>query len=270
MLNRFELGKPDDAHRPTSFTVASVDARLAEVRTALRARRPLEPVITDICRGFGFGQFVYGAATVSLPHRDSRSLVWTTMPPDWIQEYDREAYIEVDPRITETLARRAPFIWDAAGYAGRGTRVDAFLAAAARYGMRSGVVIPLSDPVYIRLGAGFNSPISPIGATRRAEIEASLGDLMLFAAGFHDLFVSNYMGTDAQPQGAAMPLSRREIQCLQLAARGMTSIDIGFKLDISERTVNFHFANIVGKLGVLNRKEAIAVAVSKGLVRVAP
>jgi DNA-binding NarL/FixJ family response regulator len=48
----------------------------------------------------------------------------------------------------------------------------------------------------------------------------------------------------------------------------MTSSEIGFKLDIVERTVNFHFANIVTKLGVLNRKEAIAVAVARGLIRI--
>jgi LuxR family quorum-sensing transcriptional regulator LasR len=66
------------------------------------------------------------------------------------------------------------------------------------------------------------------------------------------------------------PLSPRECQCLTLAAHGMTSIDIGLKLSITERTVNFHFSNIISKLGVLNRHEAIAMGVAHGLVRVEP
>jgi hypothetical protein len=50
------------------------------------------------------------------------------------------------------------------------------------------------------------------------------------------------------------------------AAHGMTSADIAVKLGIAERTVNFHFGNLISKLGVLNRTEAIATAVSRGLV----
>ena len=46
----------------------------------------------------------------------------------------------------------------------------------------------------------------------------------------------------------------------------MTSADIGLKLDISARTVNFHFSNIMQKLGALNRYEAISLALSKRLI----
>jgi DNA-binding CsgD family transcriptional regulator len=48
----------------------------------------------------------------------------------------------------------------------------------------------------------------------------------------------------------------------------MTSIDIGFKLGITERTANFHFTNIISKLGVLNRKEAVAKAVARGIINI--
>ena len=48
----------------------------------------------------------------------------------------------------------------------------------------------------------------------------------------------------------------------------MTSIDIGEKLTITDRTVNFHFSNIISKLGVLNRKEAIAMGMAHELIHV--
>jgi DNA-binding NarL/FixJ family response regulator len=48
----------------------------------------------------------------------------------------------------------------------------------------------------------------------------------------------------------------------------MTSKDIGLKLGITQRTANFHFANIISKLGVLNRQEAIATAVAQGIIEV--
>jgi LuxR family transcriptional activator of bioluminescence operon len=71
-----------------------------------------------------------------------------------------------------------------------------------------------------------------------------------------------------KPPHEGAPLSRRELECLFLAAHGMSSSDIGHKLGIAERTVNFHFSNLIGKLGVLNRHEAIAKGVATGLIRV--
>jgi DNA-binding CsgD family transcriptional regulator len=61
-------------------------------------------------------------------------------------------------------------------------------------------------------------------------------------------------------------LSHRERECLDLAANGMTSADIGVKLGIAERTVNFHFGNVFTKLGVLNRAEAIAQALAQKFI----
>jgi DNA-binding CsgD family transcriptional regulator len=68
------------------------------------------------------------------------------------------------------------------------------------------------------------------------------------------------------PQQQGAPISPREQQCLSLAAKGQTSADIAGKLDLSERTVNFHFGNILSKLAVANRGEAIAVAISRGII----
>ena len=62
------------------------------------------------------------------------------------------------------------------------------------------------------------------------------------------------------------PLTHGEREWLTLAARVMTSADIGVKLGIAERTANFHIANIIDKLGALNRGEAIARGVALNLV----
>jgi len=66
-------------------------------------------------------------------------------------------------------------------------------------------------------------------------------------------------------QGA--PLSPREVQCLQFAAYGLTSADISIKLGLAERTVSFHFGNIISKLAVANRAEAVAMAIARGMIR---
>jgi DNA-binding CsgD family transcriptional regulator len=52
-----------------------------------------------------------------------------------------------------------------------------------------------------------------------------------------------------------------------MAANGMTSGDIGGKLGIAERTVNFHMRNVLRKLDALNRPEAIAKALTRGVLQ---
>ncbi len=61
-------------------------------------------------------------------------------------------------------------------------------------------------------------------------------------------------------------LSQRECECLQLIAGGKTSWEIGEILDISHHTVNAHIRNIVRKLGVASRPQAVAEAFRRGLI----
>ena len=42
--------------------------------------------------------------------------------------------------------------------------------------------------------------------------------------------------------------------------------ELASELGITQRTVNFHFGNIMGKLGVLNRAEAIVRAIGLRMV----
>jgi len=49
-------------------------------------------------------------------------------------------------------------------------------------------------------------------------------------------------------------------------ARGLNNGEIGSELFISRSTVNFHIGNIVRKLGVETRSEALVVAAKHGLV----
>lgn len=61
-------------------------------------------------------------------------------------------------------------------------------------------------------------------------------------------------------------LTGREIEVLQLVAKGMTSREIGEKLYISENTVKNHIRNILDKLGLHSRNEAVLYAVRENLI----
>jgi two-component system NarL family response regulator len=63
-------------------------------------------------------------------------------------------------------------------------------------------------------------------------------------------------------------LTGREIEVLQLVARGMTSKSIGEELYISENTVKNHIRNILDKLGLHSRNEAVLYAVRENLISI--
>ena len=62
------------------------------------------------------------------------------------------------------------------------------------------------------------------------------------------------------------PLSKREIEVLQLIAEGLTSREIAARLYLSPNTVNVHSRNIISKLGVNNRAKAVVKARTLGIL----
>jgi DNA-binding NarL/FixJ family response regulator len=68
-------------------------------------------------------------------------------------------------------------------------------------------------------------------------------------------------------EGKAMVrLTRRELEILQLLARGLNNEVISRQLYISPTTTRNHIQNILGKLGVHSKLEAVAYAVRAGYV----
>ncbi len=69
-------------------------------------------------------------------------------------------------------------------------------------------------------------------------------------------------GPEVDPFG----LSLREVEVLQLVARGLTNQEIADQLFLSPRTVHHHVSHIFGKMNVSSRTEAASVAMQRGLV----
>jgi len=73
-------------------------------------------------------------------------------------------------------------------------------------------------------------------------------------------------GLNAPPVEQARQLTVREQEVLALLARGLSNRDIGARLYISETTAKFHVGNILRKLGVSRRAEAVYEASKLGVI----
>lgn len=62
-----------------------------------------------------------------------------------------------------------------------------------------------------------------------------------------------------------MPLTKREMEVFKRIRQGLTNVQIGEQLYITERTVKFHVTSILSKLHAKTRTEAVDVGLKRGL-----
>ena len=234
---------------------------------AARAGEALEPPVTAIMRELGFDSFMFGMSANPRLDHESRIYAFTTMPLKWVARYDQCAYVEVDPRVLKTLDNPFPLLWDASSERGLDTRTDAFLDDAADHGIASGFAYEFSDTHYVHGLMALNSAKSLLDPALRKTTAERFGEIALLGACFHEIFMKGVIDRGIPPSSLGAPLSPRQRECLELAAHGLSTEDVAFKLNIAVRTAQFHFDCIRSKLGAANRQEAVARGITNGIIK---
>ncbi len=135
------------------------------------------------------------------------------------------------------------------------------------------VVVVLSDnpePVWfaeaLRAGvrAVLPSDVSP--AQLAAALEAAAAGLVVIHPSAVDSMVPPVAAASQPLAELVEPLTPRENEVLQMLAGGLANKEIAARLAISEHTVKFHVASILGKLGAGSRTEAVSLGIRRGIV----
>jgi DNA-binding NarL/FixJ family response regulator len=69
-------------------------------------------------------------------------------------------------------------------------------------------------------------------------------------------------------QATHMKLTERELAVLEMIAQGKSNKEVGVALGIVEGTVKIHVTNILTKLDVMDRTQAVTTAIKRGLLQV--
>lgn len=262
MIKNIVIGKADLQRTPYTPPL------LLPLIAAARAGKPLEPYVTTIVRELGFDSFMFGMTASPKPNHESQLYAFTTMPLAWVARYDQRAYVEIDPRVLKTHDNPFPLLWDAPSERGVDARTDAFLDDAADHGIASGFAYEFSDTHYVRGLLALNSAKPLLDPMLRETTAKRFGEIVLLGACFHEIFMKGVIDKGTPPSALGAPLSPRQRECLEMAARGLSTEDVAFKLNIAVRTAQFHFDCIRTKLGAANRQEAVARGITQGIIKV--
>lgn len=230
--------------------------------------RKVETVVDELTHAItSYGFEFYGL----LKHpKHSEELVGSVLagqwPEEWLQVYLAKKYILTDPKLRYIAHAQRPFRWRDSLVAFRKDphyrRMEQVMAAAATYGLKDGYVFPIHGRSgvlgYMSIG-GRSIDLSPVEISLMDAIARKAFWRLLELRGEEELMLEDLPGTDTR-------LTRREMEILQYLAEGMTSVEIGKQLQISNHTVDWYMNGLQDKLKAKNRQHAVAVAFRHGLI----
>jgi LuxR family quorum sensing-dependent transcriptional regulator len=235
-----------------------VDSLIAPLATARSREQVFETLAAHIAR-FGFDWFTY---EMLVPPGTDEPFYNTTYPADWMARYIERRHGRSDILLSYMTRMVRPFLWHEAYQ--RVQLTDAQVSVfkeAGEFGLRSGAVVPLNGPGRVKAYLAVASPLSRVQFERL--FEPCRHQLHLLATYAHERFLA-INEAEAPPMSG---LSPREGEVLTWAALGFSAHEIADELTISAHTVKDHIDNAKMKLEARDKTHAVAIALSRGLIR---
>jgi len=137
------------------------------------------------------------------------------------------------------------------------------------------VVLLVPNPAAEAVAEALRAGVKAVLSSRRTGPEivkaieaAAAGLVVLDAAGMETLLHAPNAVWSGGADTLVEALTPRETEVLRLLAAGLGNKEIASRLEISEHTVKFHVASIMGKLGAASRTEAVTLGIRHGLIMI--
>lgn len=216
--------------------------------------------VADRAARFGYDVFALGAPPRG---KDFAGYFHSTWPQHWLDLYVAEGLVASDPMPLAAAVNLLPFTWSdlVAGRAGITLTEDQLRAPrlGADHGWREGLCVPIHGPGAMLALASFGGAAPDTSA-------AAVDELQLLSVHAHVRLSALSHARKPLAGADSFGLTDREIEALACAFGGLTDKGIAAKMCITERTARFHLDNAREKLGARSPTQAVAKALSLGLL----
>ncbi|MDQ6867883.1 MAG: LuxR family transcriptional regulator [Pseudomonadota bacterium] len=201
------------------------------------------------------------ATTIPGPDLNRRQqlghLLLNRWPEEWANRYASRGYVAHDATIRRLKSSAEPFLWsELAPYVRDDLSARRVMDEATEFNLKEGLTLPLQtldrQTLLFSLGG------------RHVEINSDTRGVLTLVANY--AISRAIMLNPKSNEKAAVVLSPREREALQWASEGKGDWEIGEVMNISEHGADKHMRSVRTKLGVINRTQAVAEAIRRGLI----
>lgn len=215
----------------------------------------------------GLGIRSYAFTYYDVYPSSQRPLKYAYVSPElasWHQHFIASHYEDVDRTLQLAKKVAEPIVWDVYKQQeeAKNPKEIRLREESIEYGIHKGILIPVHGP---------GDEFAVLVAHQRKGEEwidkyPQYIHLCFLAAYYYYAKLVYLLPTEPIAK-EKFKLTKRELQCLELSAKGYLARDIAKKLDITERTANYHIQNMNKKMGVSNKYQAINRARQFGILK---
>jgi LuxR family quorum sensing-dependent transcriptional regulator len=239
----------------------SLDHTLDFIRGLDRARN-LADVSAQVLRHVApFGVEHMVATTIPGSHSSRREqlgqLLLNRWPEEWANRYASRGYVAHDATIRRVISSPEPFFW---------SELDPLVRddLSARRVMDEATEFNLNEGFTLSLQTLDRQAVLFSVGGRHLEIHQDTRGMLTLVANY--AISRAIMLKQGSPAAKPVALSAREREALQWASEGKNDWEIGEVMSISEHGADKHMRSVRAKLGAINRTQAVAEAIRRGLI----
>lgn len=242
----------------------TLEDKITAIQSALTQNEAFRR-FNDAMLDYGYDSNVYTLLTdhPSIGLKSTHGLA-ASYSKEWLDYYNKRQYQHVDPVWKRLLQSPAPFFWgDVIDRIRLDTGIPEHQAKASLRVMDEAAEAGVADGIGISYVNGFGE-VAAVALSRTKGVRErrykDMAEVFLLATFFHEKF-RNFFAASKLPA-----LTHREREVLLWASENKTDAEIASMLNITARTVRFHWNNIFQKFGVHGRMRAVILAIQYRLI----
>lgn len=241
------------------MTSASRQSLMSAEISAMTTRSQCTATIRNIAHAFGLAHGTILIAPTPADVHAAPLVLESTLPWEFIQEYDRHQMVRHCPMITKFYHSILPHSWDLMSTEHRDDEVvwpEATRDLMLRFGLIVGIFFVFNSTDNRKYLMRFEGNRPPL--LRNEFNELSMITMELFDQ-YNNLLRAEMSSVDV--------LSTRELEVVRWTAQGKTSVEIGQILTLSDHTINAYMTTAMKKLDCVNRTQLVAKAIRLKLIQ---